>query len=68
MIEKMFDGRLAIECKPVHDELLVEIGKKLRDGTEESGERGNRYTYTYIVYQGVALENLRHTDQAFEYK
>ena len=70
----MLDGKLAIEFERladgtvIVDELLVEIGEKLREGTEESGERGNRYTYTYIVYQGVALENLTHPDRAFEYE
>ena len=65
---KMLNGKLAIEYKPVNDELLVEIGEKLREGTEQGGERGNRFTYTYIVYQGVALENLTNPDRAFEYE
>ena len=58
---KMLNGKLAIEYKPVNDELLVEIGEKLRAGTEQGGERGDRFTYTYIVYQGVALDNLTKT-------
>ena len=65
---KMLNGKLAIEYEPVNDELLVEIGEKLREGTEQGGERGNRFTYTYIVYQGVALENLTNPDRAFEYE
>ena len=65
---KMINGKLAIEYEPVNDELLVEIGEKLREGTEQGGERGNRFTYTYIVYQGVALENLTNPDRAFEYE
>ena len=65
---KMLNGKLAIEYKPVNDELLVEIGEKLREGTEQGGERGNRFTYTYIVYAGVALENLTNPDRAFEYE
>ena len=66
--EKMRNGKLAIEFEPVNDELLVEIGEKLREGTEQGGERGNKFTYTYIVYQGVVLENLTHPDRAFEYE
>ena len=66
--EKMLNGKLAIEYKPVNDELLVEIGEKLREGTEQGGERGNKFTYTYIVYAGVALENLTNPDRAFEYE
>ena len=72
--EKMLNGKLAIEFERlavgtvIVDELLVKIGEKLREGTEESGERGNRYTYTYIVYQGVALENLTNPDRSFEYE
>ena len=72
--EKMLNGKLAIEFERladgtvIVDELLVEIGEKLREGTEQGGERGNRYTYTYIVYQGTALENLTHPDRAFEYE
>ena len=65
---KMLNGKLAIEYEPVNDELLVEIGEKLREGTEQGGERGNRFTFTYIVYQGVALENLTNPDRAFEYE
>ena len=65
---KMLNGKLAIEYEPVNDELLVEIGEKLREGTEQGGERGNRFTYTYIVYAGVALENLTNPDRAFEYE
>ena len=65
---KMLNGKLAIEFEPVNDEILVEIGEKLREGTEPGGERGNRFTYTYIVYQGVALENLTNPDRAFEYE
>ena len=72
--EKMLNGKLAIEFERladgtvIVDELLVEIGEKLREGTEQGGERGNRFTYTYIVYAGVALENLTHPDRAFEYE
>ena len=72
--EKMLNGKLAIEFERladgtvIVDELLVEIGEKLREGTEQGGERGNRFTFTEIVYQGVALENLTHPDRAFEYE
>lgn len=71
---KMLNGKLAIEFERladgtvIVDELLVEIGEKLREGTEQGGERGNRYSYTYIVYEGTALENLTNPDRAFEYE
>ena len=71
---KMLNGKLAIEFERladgtvIVDELLVEIGEKLREGTEQGGERGNRFTFTYIVYAGVALENLTNPDRAFEYE
>ena len=65
---QMLNGQLAIEYKPVNDEILVEIGDKLREGEETGGERGNRFTYTYIVYAGVALENLTNPDRMFEYE
>lgn len=72
--EKMLNGKLAIEFERlaagtvIVDELLVEIGEKLREGVEQGGERGNRYEYTYVVYAGVALENLTNPDRAFEYE
>lgn len=71
---KMLNGKLAIEFERladgtvIVDELLVGIGEKLREGTEQGGERGNRYAYTYIVYEGTALENLTNPDRAFEYE
>ena len=71
---KMLNGKIAIEFERladrtvIVDELLVEIGEKLREGTEQGGERGNRYEYTYIVYEGTALENLTNPDRAFEYE
>ena len=43
---KILNGQLAIEYKPALDELLVEIGGKLREETEQGGDRGNRYEYT----------------------
>lgn len=68
--EKMLNEKLAIEFQRladgtvIVDELLVEIGEKLREGTEQGGER----EYTYIVYAGTALENLTNPDRAFEYE
>ena len=52
----------------INDELLVEIGERVREGTGQGGPRGNRYEYTYVVYEGIALENLTHPDRAFEYE
>ena len=49
------------------DELIVEIGRELRRGTETVGPRNNRYEYTYIVYEGTALENVSNPDRLFEY-
>ena len=66
--EKMLNGKLAIEYLPDLDELLVEIGEKKREGTDKGGKRGNRFEYTYIVYEGTALENLTNPDRAFEYE
>ena len=71
---KMINGKLAIEFERLADgtvkvdELLVEIGEKLREGTDQGGERGNKYDYNYVVYQGVALRNLTNPDRAFEYE
>ena len=64
---KQIDGRLTIEYDPVVDEILVEIVKKLRTGTEKGGPRDNRYDYTYVVYEGKALENLTRPNRKFEY-
>ena len=50
------------------DELIVEIGKELRRGTEQGGPRGNRYDWTWIVYEGTALENASNLDRLFEYE
>ena len=71
---KMLNGKLAInfarfaDGTVVVDELLVEIGEKILEETEQGGERGNRYEYTVLVYEGVALENLTDPDRAFEYE
>ena len=72
--ETMLDGRNAIEFERltdgtvIVDELLVRIGEKIRQGTGQGGTRGNRFEYTYVVYAGVALENLTHPDRKFEYE
>ena len=71
---KMLNEKLAInfarfpDGTVVVDELLVEIGEKKREGTEQGGKRGNRFEYTYIVYEGTALENLTNPDRVFEYE
>ena len=71
---EMLDGRKSIEFerladgRVIVDELLVQIGEKLRQGTERGGTRGNWFEYTYIVYKGVALENLTNPDRVFEYE
>ena len=49
------------------DELIVEIRQELRRGKETVGPRGNRYEYTYVVYEGTALENVTNPDRLFEY-
>ena len=49
------------------DDLIVEIGRELRRGTETVGPRNNRYEYTYVVYEGTALENVSNPDRLFEY-
>ena len=50
------------------DELIVEIGRELRRGTETVGPRNNRYEYTYVVYEGTALENVSNPERLFEYE
>ena len=61
------DGKLAIEYDPP-DELLVQIGEKLRQGTEKGGSRDKEYDWTYVVYAGKALENRTHPGRLFEYE
>ena len=50
------------------DELIVEIGQELRRGTGKGGPRGNRYDWTWIVYEGTALENASNPERLFEYE
>ena len=69
----MADGTPAIESEVsdgvvIVDELLVEIIEAQRESTEQGGERGNKYEYRYVSYEGKVLENLTNPDRAFEYE
>ena len=61
--EKMLDGRLVIEAG---DEILVEIADKFLVLEETGGERGNRFTYEAVYYDGKVIANLTNPDRIFE--
>ena len=64
---EQLDGKRTIEYEPEVDEILVEIVKKLSQREDKGGPRDNRYTVTYVVYEGKLLENLTRPDRKIEY-
>ena len=64
---EQLDGERTIEYEPEADEMLVEIVKKLSQREDKGGPRDNRYTVTYVVYEGKLLENLTRPDRKIEY-
>ena len=72
--DRMLDGRKALEiARPptggyIIDEVLVEIGEKIRESVESGGTRGNRFEFTIVVYTGKLISNLTNPDRVFEYE
>ena len=50
----------------IYDEIVVEITSKTGIGDGLAGQRGNKFPYKHVGYQGFPIENLTNPDRVFE--
>ncbi len=57
-----------IRNQSISDEIIVEITRSHGVSETLGGERGNKFPYKIVSYEGVAIENLTHPDRVYEYE
>ena len=57
-----------IQNQSISDEIIVEITRSRGVSETLGGERGNKFPYKIVSYEGVAIENLTHPDRVYEYE
>ena len=65
------DGKPVVEHaviagQTLSDEIVIEITKADGVYDAQGGERGNKFPYKSVQYEGVAIENLTNPDRKFE--
>ena len=66
------DGKRVFERLPdgdiVFDEVVIQITNKVREDVKTEGTGYNKFTYSLVVYDVVAIKNLTHPDRTFGYE